>query len=97
LLVGVLYERTHDRTIAKMGGVAAIMPIYAAIFGFFLFASAGLPGLSGFVGEFLTLVGTFQVNPWAAAVATFVMILAAVYLLWMFQRVAFGEPSAFIE
>jgi NADH-quinone oxidoreductase subunit M len=97
LLVGVLYERTHDRTIAKLGGVAAIMPIWAVIFGFFLFASAGLPGLSGFVGEFLTLLGTFQVNPGAAAVATFVMILAAVYLLWMFQRVAFGEPSAFIE
>src|SRR4051794_11455272 len=96
LLVGVIYERTHDRTIGKMGGVAVLMPIYAAIFGFFLFASAGLPGLSGFVGEFLTLVGTFQVNPWAAAVATFVMILAAVYLLWMFQRFAFGEPSDFL-
>ena len=96
LLVGVIYERTHDRTIAKMGGLAALTPVYAAIFGFFVFASAGLPGLSGFVGEFLTLVGTFQVYPWAAAVATFVMILAAAYLLWMFQRVAFGEPSAFL-
>jgi len=96
LLVGVIYERTHDRTIAKMGGLAALTPVYAAIFGFFIFASAGLPGLSGFVGEFLTLVGTFQVNPWAAAVATFVMILAAAYLLWMFQRIAFGEPSAFL-
>ncbi|HXI46793.1 MAG TPA: NADH-quinone oxidoreductase subunit M [Candidatus Acidoferrales bacterium] len=96
LLVGVIYERTHDRTIAKMGGLAALTPIYASIFGFFLFASAGLPGLSGFVGEFLTLVGTFQVYPWAAAVATFVMILAAAYLLFMFQRIAFGEPSAFL-
>jgi NADH-quinone oxidoreductase subunit M len=96
LLVGVIYERTHDRTIAKMGGLAALTPVYAAIFGFFLFASAGLPGLSGFVGEFLTLVGTFQVYPWAAAVATFVMILAAAYLLFMFQRIAFGEPSAFL-
>jgi NADH-quinone oxidoreductase subunit M len=94
--VGVIYERTHDRTIAKMGGLAALTPVYAAIFGFFVLASAGLPGLSGFVGEFLTLVGTFQVYPWAAAVATFVMILAAVYLLWMFQRIAFGEPSAFL-
>ena len=54
LLVGVIYERTHDRTIAKMGGLAARMPVYAAVFGFFVFASAGLPGLSGFVGEFLT-------------------------------------------
>ena len=96
LLVGVIYERTHDRTIAKMGGLAALTPVYAAIFGFFVFASAGLPGLSGFVGEFLTLVGTFQVYPWAAAVAAFVMILGAAYLLWMFQRVAFGEPSAFL-
>jgi NADH-quinone oxidoreductase subunit M len=96
LLVGVIYERTHDRTIAKMGGLAALTPVYAAIFGFFIFASVGLPGLSGFVGEFLTLVGTFQVNPWAAAVATFVMILAAAYMLWMFQRIAFGEPSAFL-
>ena len=70
LLVGVIYERTHDRTIAKMGGLAARTPVYAAIFGFFVFASAGLPGLSGFVGEFLVLVGTFAVNPCAAAVAT---------------------------
>jgi NADH-quinone oxidoreductase subunit M len=96
LLVGVIYERTHDRTIAKMGGLAARTPVYAAILGFFVFASAGLPGLSGFVGEFLTLVGTFAVNPWAAAIATFVMILGAAYLLWMFQRVILGEVSGFL-
>ncbi len=96
LLVGVIYERTHDRTIAKMGGLSAVTPVYIAIFGFFVFASAGLPGLSGFVGEFLTLVGTFAFNPWAAAVATFVMILAAAYLLWMFQRLATGEVSSFL-
>ena len=77
LLVGVIYERTHDRTIAKMGGLAAGRPLYAAMFGFFVFASAGLPGLSGFVGEFLVFVGTFAFNPWAAAIATFVMIFAA--------------------
>jgi NADH-quinone oxidoreductase subunit M len=70
--------------------------VYAVAFGFFVFASAGLPGLSGFVGEFLALVGTFAVNPWVAAVATFVMILAAAYLLWMFQRVVLGEPSPFL-
>ena len=99
LLVGVIYERTHDRTIAKMGGLAGRTPVYAAAFGFFLFASVGLPGLSGFVGEFLTLVGTFQVQgkEWAAAIATFVMILAAGYLLWMFQRVVFGELSDFLK
>jgi NADH-quinone oxidoreductase subunit M len=96
LLVGVIYERTHDRTIAKMGGLAALTPLWAAIFGFFVFASAGLPGLSGFVGEFLTMLGTFLANPWAAAVAALVMILAAAYLLWMYQRVVFGEPSAFL-
>ena len=96
LLVGVIYERTHDRTISKMGGLAALTPVWAVTFGFFVFASAGLPGLSGFVGEFLTLVGTFVASPWAATVATFVMILAAAYLLWMFQRVVLGEPSPFL-
>ncbi len=97
LLVGVIYERTHDRTIAKMGGLGEKTPVYAAAFGFFVFASVGLPGLSGFVGEFLVLVGTFASSPAAAAVAAFVMILAAGYLLWMFQRVAFGELSDFLK
>ena len=96
LLVGVIYERTHDRTIAKMGGLAGLTPVYAVTFGFFVFASAGLPALSGFVGEFLTLVGTFVVNPWVAGIATVVMVLAAAYLLWMFQRVVLGEPSPFL-
>jgi NADH-quinone oxidoreductase subunit M len=97
LLVGVIYERTHDRTIAKLGGLGSPMPVYAAAFGFFVFASVGLPGLSGFVGEFLTLIGTFQVDYLAATVATFVMIFAAGYLLWMFQRLAFGEVSDFLK
>jgi NADH-quinone oxidoreductase subunit M len=97
LLVGVIYERTHDRAIAKMGGVAAAMPLYAVALGFFVFASGGLPGLSGFVGEFLVLVGAFQFSPVVAAIATSCMILAAAYLLWMFQRVAFGELSAFFR
>jgi NADH-quinone oxidoreductase subunit M len=96
LLVGVIYERTHDRTIAKMGGLAGLTPVYAATFGFFVFASAGLPALSGFIGEFLTLVGTFVANPWAAGIAAVVMVLGAVYLLWMYQRVVLGEPSAFL-
>jgi NADH-quinone oxidoreductase subunit M len=96
LLVGVIYERTHDRTIAKMAGLAARTPVWAAVFGFFVLASAGLPGLSGFVGEFLTLVGTFDVSPIAASVAAFVMVLAAAYLLYMYQRVAFGEVSEFL-
>jgi len=94
LLVGVIYERTHDRTLAKMGGLAGVMPAYAVALGFFMFASGGLPGLSGFVGEFLSLVGAFEYSPWVAAIATPIMILAAGYLLWMYQRVAFGEPKA---
>jgi len=97
LMVGVIYERTHDRTIAKMSGLGARVPVWAALFGFFVFASVGLPGLSGFVGEFLTLIGTFAAYPWAAVVARFVMIFAAGYLLWMFQRVAFGEVSEFLK
>jgi NADH-quinone oxidoreductase subunit M len=96
LLVGIIYERTHDRTIAKMGGLSARTPVYAAVFGFFVFASAGLPGLSGFVGEFLALVGTFEVNPGAAAIAAMVMILGAGYLLYMYGRIVFGELSDFL-
>jgi len=97
LLVGVIYERTHDRLIAKMGGLAAPVPVYAATLGFFVFASAGLPGLAGFVGEFLVLVGAYAYSPWVAAIAALCMILAAAYLLWMFQRVAFGEVSDFLR
>ncbi len=97
LLVGVIYERTHDRTLAKMGGLGGPMPVYAAALGFFVFASVGLPGLSGFVSEFMTLLGTFTVMPWVAAAATVVMIFAAGYLLWMLQRMTFGEPSEFLQ
>ena len=97
LLVGVIYERTHDREIAKMGGLSARTPVYAAAFGFFAFASAGLPGLSGFVGEFLVFVGSFKYSPAVAVIATFVMIFSAGYLLWMFQRVFFGELSQFFR
>ena len=97
LLVGVIYERTHDRTIAKMGGLSAVTPVYAAMFGFFVFASVGLPGLSGFVGEFLVFLGAWSYNPWVAAIACFVMILAAGYLLWMFQRLFSGEVTEFLK
>jgi NADH-quinone oxidoreductase subunit M len=97
LLVGVIYERTHDRTIAKMGGAAVAMPIWAVTMGFFVFASVGLPGLSGFVGEFLVLVGAFEYAPAVAVVATSCMIFAAGYLLWMYQRIVFGEVSDFFK
>ncbi len=97
LCVGVIYERTHDRTIDKMGGLAAPTPVYAAIFGFFMLASLGLPGLSGFVGEFLVFLGTFAYSPIPAAVATTVMILAAAYMMFMYQRMVFGEVSDFLK
>jgi NADH-quinone oxidoreductase subunit M len=97
LCVGVIYERTHDRTLARMGGLGARTPVYAALFGFFMLASVGLPGLAGFVGEFLVFTGTFAVSPVAAAVATLVMVFGAVYLLWMYQRVAFGDMSDFLK
>ena len=93
LLVGILYDQTHDRQIAHMGGLNARMPYYAAIFGLFTFASIGLPGLSGFVGEFLVILGAFSFNPWVAAAAMLVVIASAVYMLWMFQRVFFTVPS----
>ena len=93
LLVGVIYERTHDRAIAHMGGLNARMPQYAAIFGLFTFASIGLPGLSGFIGEFLVLLGAFQYSGWVAAATMLVVIMSAVYMLWMFQRVFFTVPS----
>jgi NADH-quinone oxidoreductase subunit M len=96
LCVGVIYDRTHDRTIAKMGGLAAVTPVYVTIFGFFMLASLGLPGLSGFIGEFLVFLGTFIYQPAAAFFALLVIILGAAYLMWMFQRVAFGELSEFL-
>jgi NADH-quinone oxidoreductase subunit M len=93
LLVGVLYEQTHDRQIAHMGGLNARLPHYAAMFGLFTFASIGLPGLSGFIGEFLVLLGAFQYHGLVAAATMVVVIFSAVYMLWMFQRVFFTVPS----
>ncbi len=93
LLVGIIYEQTHDRAIAHMGGLNARLPRYAAIFGLFTFASIGLPGLSGFIGEFLVVLGAFRFNGWVAAAAMLVVIISAVYMLWMFQRVFFTVPS----
>jgi NADH-quinone oxidoreductase subunit M len=97
LLVGIIYEQTHDRLIAHMGGLNARVPQYAAIFGLFTFASIGLPGLSGFVGEFLVMLGAFRFNGWVAAAAMLVVIFSAVYMLWMFQRVFFTVPSGWLR
>jgi NADH-quinone oxidoreductase subunit M len=91
LLVGMLYERRHTRLIADFGGVAKVMPIYAAFFLLVMFSSVGLPGLNGFVGEFLILVGAFQANVWYAVFAATGVVLSAIYLLWMYQRVMTGE------
>jgi len=93
LLVGVIYEQTHDRQIAHMGGLNARVPRFAAVFGLFTFASIGLPGLSGFVGEFLVILGAFRYNGFVAAATMLVVIISAVYMLWMFQRVFFTVPS----
>jgi NADH-quinone oxidoreductase subunit M len=93
LLVGCVYERRHTRLIADFGGLWAVMPVYAALFLVVSLSSIGLPGLNGFVGEFLILSGAFPVRPWFTAFATLGIILGAVYMLWMFQRVAFGTVT----
>ena len=90
LCVGIQYERTHRRLIADLGGLANRWPVFTAFFGLFMLASLGLPGLNGFVGEFLVLLGTLAHNRVLGAVAAIGVILAAVYLLWMFQRVMYG-------
>lgn len=90
LAVGVIYERRHTRLIAEFGGLWSRLPLYGAIFLVVMLSSVGLPGLNGFVGEFLILLGAFGRYPLAAVVATTGVILGAVYLLWMFQRVMFG-------
>jgi NADH-quinone oxidoreductase subunit M len=91
LMVGMIYERRHTRLISEFGGLWKVVPAFSVLFLVVVLSSLGLPGLNGFVGEFLVLVGAFQVNGWLAAVATTGIIFAAVYLLWMYQRVVFGE------
>ncbi|OAN79394.1 NADH-quinone oxidoreductase subunit M [Sulfitobacter sp. EhC04] len=91
LCVGVIYDRMHTREIDAYGGLVNRMPAYALIFMLFTMANVGLPGTSGFVGEFLTLMGTFQVNTWVAAVATTGVIFSAAYALWLYRRVVMGD------
>ena len=91
LMVGMIYERRHSRLIADFGGLWRVVPAFSALFLVVVLSSLGLPGLNGFVGEFLILVGAFQRSPWLAALATSGVIFAAVYLLWMYQRVIFGD------
>jgi NADH-quinone oxidoreductase subunit M len=90
LVVGVVYDRIHSRDIARYGGLVERMPRYALVFMIFGLASVGLPGTSGFVGEFLVLLGVFQVNTWVALLATTGVILGAAYMLYLYRRVIFG-------
>jgi NADH-quinone oxidoreductase subunit M len=90
VLVGMLYERRHTREISAFGGIAKPMPVYAAMFGIVTMSSIGLPGLNGFVGEYLILLGTFHTDRWVGTAATLGVVLAAVYMLWMYRRVFFG-------
>jgi len=90
LIVGVVYDRLHTRLIARYDGLVARMPAYAFVFMVFMLASVGLPGTSGFVGEFLVIVAAFQVSTWAALLAASGIILGAAYMLYLYRRVIFG-------
>jgi NADH-quinone oxidoreductase subunit M len=91
LCVGVIYDRLHTREIGRYGGLAINMPRYAILFLFFTMASIGLPGTSGFVGEFLSLDGTYKVSTWATLLCTTGIILGAAYMLYLYRRVVFGD------
>ena len=91
LCVGVVYDRMHSRLIETYGGLVHRMPVYAAVFLVFTMVSIGLPGTGGFVGEFLVLLGIFQVSTWTAALAALGVILGAAYMLWLYRRVIFGD------
>jgi NADH-quinone oxidoreductase subunit M len=93
LCVGVLYDRVHSRKIADYGGVANTMPVFAAFMVLFSMANAGLPGTSGFVGEFMVIIASFKANPWFAFFAATTLVLGAAYTLWMVKRVIFGEVA----
>ena len=93
LCVGVLYDRVHSRQIADYGGVANTMPKYAAFAVLFAMANAGLPGTSGFVGEFMVIIASFKANFWFAFFAATTLILGAAYTLWMVKRVIYGDVA----
>ncbi|MEM7194184.1 MAG: NADH-quinone oxidoreductase subunit M [Pseudomonadota bacterium] len=94
LCVGVLYDRLHSREISTYGGVAKPMPVFAAFSVLFAMANSGLPGTSGFVGEFLVILGAFQVNAWFAVIAALTLIFGAAYTLWMVKRVIYGKITS---
>ena len=94
LCVGVLYDRLHSRMIATYGGIATPMPVFAGFVVLFALANAGLPATSGFVGEFLVILGAFRVNAWVAAIAALTLIFGAAYTLWMVKRVIYGAVAS---
>jgi NADH-quinone oxidoreductase subunit M len=93
LCVGVLYDRMHSRQIADYGGVVNTMPKFAALMVLFALANAGLPGTSGFVGEFFVIIGSFHASAWLAFFAATTLVLGAAYTLWMVKRVVFGAVA----
>ncbi len=93
LCVGVLYDRLHSRDISAYGGVANTMPWFAGLMVLFAFANAGLPGTSGFIGEFFVIIASFQASVWIAALAATILVLGAAYTLWLVKRVLFGEVA----
>jgi NADH-quinone oxidoreductase subunit M len=98
LCVGIVYDRMHTREIAAYGGLVNRMPLYAFVFMVFTLANIGLPGTSGFIGEFLSLIGTFRVNTWVATLATLGTILSTAYALWLYRKIIFGtleRPALF--
>ena len=93
LLVGMIYDRRHTKQIADFGGLQKVMPAYGAVFLFTIFASIGLPGLNGFIGEFMVLIGSFPALPVHAIIAAAGVVLAAIYLLWAYERAFTGIPE----
>jgi len=96
LLVGMIYERTHSREISRYGGLAAVLPLFTIAFFVVTLSSIAVPMTNGFVGEFLILLGAFKAQVWVASIAVLGVILGAVYMLWMFKRVFFGEPGELV-
>ena len=93
LCVGVMYDRVHSRQISDYGGVVNTMPIFASFFMLFAMANSGLPGTSGFVGEFMVILGAVKANFWYAFLAATTLIFGAAYTLWMYKRVVFGPVA----
>jgi NADH-quinone oxidoreductase subunit M len=92
-LVGVIYDRRHTRLIREFGGLAKVMPVYAALFVLVTMSSVGVPGTNGFVGEFMVIMGATKANFWLAFVAATTLVFGAAYTLWMYKRVMFGPVA----